>query len=110
MKLLIIALGLALPLAAAEFDITKFGATPDDAGDDTLAIRAAMSACAAAGGGDVIVPKGVFIVSRQKSETPILSIPSKTTVRGSDRRKGRRRKETRAVAGLPSPPHQHEPR
>ncbi len=83
MKILLIALSLALPLAAAEFDITKFGATPDDASDDTLAIRAAMSACATAGGGEVIVPQGVFIVSRQKSESPIISIPSNTTVRGN---------------------------
>ena len=66
----------------ADFDITRFGATPDDATDDTLAIRATLEACGKAGGGTVIVPKGVFIVSRRKSETPILSIPSKTVVHG----------------------------
>ena len=74
---------LSVPVVAAEFDITKFGATPDDATDDTMAIREALNACAAAGGGDVIVPKGVFIVARQKAETPVLSIPSNTTERGS---------------------------
>ena len=73
---------LASTLSATEFDITRYGATPDDATDDTLAIRSALAACGAAGGGDVVVPKGVFIVSRQKSETPVLAIPSKTTVRG----------------------------
>lgn len=73
----------AVRLHAADFDITKFGATPDDSTDDTLAIRATLEACGKAGGGTVIVPKGVFIVSRQKSETPILSIPSRTTVRGA---------------------------
>lgn len=73
---------LATASFGADFDITQFGATPDDATDDTLAIRATLEACGKAGGGTVIVPKGVFIVSRQKSETPILSIPSKTTVRG----------------------------
>lgn len=73
---------LATASFAADFDITQFGATPDDATDDTLAIRAALEACGKAGGGTVSVPKGVFIVSRQKSETPILSISSKTTVRG----------------------------
>jgi len=76
------AIGAAFSLSAEEFDITQFGATPDDATDDTLAIRAALEACGKAGGGTVVVPKGLFIVSRQKSETPILSIPSKTTVRG----------------------------
>lgn len=73
----------AVRLHAANFDITKFGATPDDGTDDTLAIRAALEACGKAGGGTIIVPRGVFIVSRQKSETPILSIPSMTTVRGT---------------------------
>ncbi|MEW4527396.1 glycosyl hydrolase family 28-related protein [Maioricimonas sp. JC845] len=67
---------------AAEFDITNYGATPDDAGDDTLAIRAALKACGEAGGGTVVVPAGVFLVSRQGSESPILEIPSNTTVRG----------------------------
>lgn len=86
MRTTLILLLLLLPpttLHATDFEITKFGATPNDATDDTLAIRAALAACAQAGGGTVLVPKGVFIVSRQKSETPILSIPSKTTVRGA---------------------------
>src|SRR4051812_18801152 len=68
--------------AAADFDITKYGATPDDATDDTLAISRALSACREAGGGTVTVPAGTFIVSRQKSESPILEIPSNTTLRG----------------------------
>src|SRR3954454_14729109 len=67
---------------AGEFDITKYGATPDDATDDTAAIWRALSACGDAGGGTVTVPAGTFIVSRQKSETPILEIPSNTTFRG----------------------------
>lgn len=78
--LLLVMLSTVAP--AAVFDITRHGATPDDATDDTPAIRAALKACGEAGGGEVLVPKGVFIVARQKSETPILSIPSKTTVRG----------------------------
>lgn len=79
--LLILALS-ATSLVGAEFDITKFGATPDDATDDTLAIRACFAGCAKAGGGEIIVPKGVFLVSRQRSETPVLTIPTKTVVRG----------------------------
>lgn len=82
MKTCLILLLLTATSFAADFDITQFGATAGDATDDTLAIRTALEACGTAGGGTVIVPKGVFIVSRQKSETPILSIPSKTTVRG----------------------------
>jgi hypothetical protein len=68
--------------AAGDFDITKYGATPDDATDDTLAISRALSACRDAGGGTVVVPTGTFIVSRQKSESPILEVPSQTTFRG----------------------------
>lgn len=81
-NILLLLASLASSLVAAEFDITKFGATPDDASDDTAAIRACFAACAQAGGGEVVVPKGVFIVARQKSETPVLVIPSKTVVRG----------------------------
>jgi len=66
-----------------EFNIVDYGATPDDEQDDTLAIRKAFDACGAAGGGTVVVPPGTFMVARQASETPILSIPSETTVRGA---------------------------
>jgi hypothetical protein len=81
---LMIALLLAALSAAhaAEFSIVDHGAVADDDQDDTLAIRAALKACGDAGGGDVLVPKGVFMVARQGSETPILSVPSDTTVRG----------------------------
>ncbi|QDU37520.1 Pectate lyase superfamily protein [Maioricimonas rarisocia] len=68
---------------AAEFDITDYGASADDDGDDTGAINAALQACGEAGGGTVIVPAGTFLVSRQGSESPILEIPSNTTVRGA---------------------------
>ena len=40
------------------FDITRYGAAPDK--DATTAIRAAIDACHAAGGGRVVVPKGRF--------------------------------------------------
>jgi hypothetical protein len=67
---------------AGDINIMSHGAVPNDDRDDTLAVRAALEACGDAGGGTVIVPKGVFMVARQGSETPILSIPSDTTVRG----------------------------
>jgi polygalacturonase len=47
--------------ASREFDITKFGATPDNKTDNTAAIQRAIAACAAAGGGRVIVPSGEFL-------------------------------------------------
>ena len=46
---------------AAEFPITRYGATADDERLDTEAIQRAIDACAAAGGGAVRVPKGRFI-------------------------------------------------
>jgi len=44
-----------------EFDITKYGAVGDDAKDSGEAIRKAIAACTAAGGGRVAVPAGVFL-------------------------------------------------
>ena len=52
------------------FDVTAFGARPDGRFDSTPAFRAAIAACSAAGGGQVVVPKGRFetgpIVLRSK--------------------------------------------
>ena len=45
---------------ARDFDITKYGARPDGVTDATAAIRDAIGACAAAGGGRVVVPPGRF--------------------------------------------------
>src|ERR1019366_307088 len=42
------------------FDITKFGASPGRNNDATEAIRKAIEACASAGGGRVVVPRGEF--------------------------------------------------
>jgi polygalacturonase len=46
---------------ARDFDITQFGAVGDGATDCTTAFRAAIAACAQAGGGRVVVPTGVFL-------------------------------------------------
>lgn len=67
---------------AAEFDITQYGASPNDGTDDTQAIKDALTACGNAGGGKVLIPAGTFIVSRQGSEACILEVPSNTTVQG----------------------------
>jgi polygalacturonase len=44
-----------------EFDITKFGAVPDNKTDNTTVFQRAIAACAAAGGGAIVVPSGEFL-------------------------------------------------
>jgi polygalacturonase len=46
--------------AAADFDVLNYGAVADGKTLNTDAFRAAIQACAAAGGGRVVVPKGTF--------------------------------------------------
>jgi polygalacturonase len=46
---------------ARDFLITKYGARPDGAADSTSALRQAIAACGAAGGGRVVVPEGRFL-------------------------------------------------
>jgi hypothetical protein len=42
------------------FDVTEYGATGDGTTDDTSAIQDAIDACAAAGGGTVYFPAGIY--------------------------------------------------
>ncbi|HEX9046946.1 MAG TPA: glycoside hydrolase family 28 protein [Verrucomicrobiae bacterium] len=44
-----------------DFDITQFGAVADGKTDCTTAIAKAIAACAEAGGGRVVIPKGEFL-------------------------------------------------
>jgi polygalacturonase len=46
---------------ARNFPVTKYGARPDGTTDSTASIREAIHACAAAGGGRVVVPEGRFL-------------------------------------------------
>jgi polygalacturonase len=51
-------------LPARDFEITRYGAKPDEAANSSDAIREAIAACSAAGGGRVVVPP-----SRTSSKT-----------------------------------------
>jgi polygalacturonase len=44
-----------------DFDVTRFGAVGDGEKDSTEALRAAIAACHAEGGGRIVVPAGVFL-------------------------------------------------
>jgi hypothetical protein len=79
---LCLVLAARLSLAGEGFIITDFGATPNDETDDTHAIEKALEACGAAGGGTVVIPTGVFLLSRHGPESPILEVPPNTTVAG----------------------------
>jgi hypothetical protein len=51
------------------FDVTKYGAKGDDATDDTKAIRSALGAAVASGGGIVYLPTGIYRVCPQPYDT-----------------------------------------
>lgn len=61
------------------FDVTAFGAIPNDGLDDTLALQAALAKAATNGGGTVYLPRGRF----QCNGT--LQIPERTLLRGESR-------------------------
>ncbi|MEM0996218.1 MAG: glycoside hydrolase family 28 protein [Bacteroidota bacterium] len=59
--LLLVLLSLSSPLHAQEYNILEYGAVPDGQTLNTQAIQSAIDAAHAAGGGQVIVPKGRFL-------------------------------------------------
>ena len=61
------------------FDVTRFGAIPNDGLDDTLALQAALAMATTNGGGTVYLPRGRF----QCNGT--LRIPERTLFRGESR-------------------------
>lgn len=65
------------------YDITAYGAKGDGQTDDTLAIQKAINAAAAAGGGQVVVPEGTWLVSDGNSDGAALKLLSGVTLVGS---------------------------
>jgi hypothetical protein len=61
------------------FDVKEFGAKGDDTTDDTVAIRDALAAAEANGGGVVLFPWGTYRL------TDWIRIPPRTILRGEDR-------------------------
>jgi polygalacturonase len=65
-----------------DFDITRYGAVGDNARDNTTAFRDAISACARAGGGRVVVPAGEFVTGAIELKSNInLHVAQGATVR-----------------------------
>ena len=62
---------------AATLDVHAFGATGDGTTKDTAAFQKALDACAAAGGGEVVVPAGNYLIGsiELKSHTTLLFKP-----------------------------------
>ena len=71
------------------FDVTKYGAKPNDNEEDYDGIQRAINAAEKAGGGVVFFPKGRFLineekpVANQKARPPILISSSNIVLRGS---------------------------
>lgn len=66
------------------FNVTKYGALPDDALEDFDGVQAAVNAAVAAGGGIVYFPKGKFLMNEQTKRTAGILIPKGNIIlRGS---------------------------
>ncbi len=70
------------PASGTVLNTVDFGATPGDATDDTAAVNKALSACNQTGDGTVYVTAGEFLISREGSLSPILTLPSHSSLCG----------------------------
>ncbi|MBD1554186.1 M10 family metallopeptidase C-terminal domain-containing protein [Pseudomonas typographi] len=65
------------------FDVRNYGAKGDGVTDDTLAIQKAINAASAAGGGQVIIPEGTFVVSDSDGNGSALILKNGVELSGS---------------------------
>jgi polygalacturonase len=66
------------------YSVRDFGAVGDGANKDTVAFQKALDACAVAGGGDVIVPVGNYLIgSVQMGRGTILRLQTNSVIVGS---------------------------
>jgi len=70
------------------FDVMEFGALSDGKALNTAAIQRAVDACAAAGGGQVLVPAGIFLSGalQLRSHVDFHLHPGATLNRGAPRK------------------------
>jgi polygalacturonase len=66
-------------------NVRDFGAVGDGTTKDTVAFQRALDACAVAGGGDVIVPSGTYLIgSVQMGYGTVLRLETNSVIVGSD--------------------------
>ena len=70
-----------IPRATGQiFDVTTYGAVPDDGKDDRPAVKQAIQAASAAGGGVVFFPSGRFLLSEEEHVEETMTITSANIV------------------------------
>jgi len=67
------------------FNVKAYGATGNGVTDDTTAIRSAIAACQAAGGGTVYFPNGTYLISEHASSFICLQINTGVSLLGQSR-------------------------
>jgi hypothetical protein len=80
----------AIPVAAGKrFDVTDYGAKPDDLVDDRDAIQKAIDAAAANGGGVVYLPAGRYLVNTDFNDRGTIRIEASNIIlKGAGSRQG----------------------